>query len=37
MQIKEEKIPKIYLFFEHFILALDDQKCIRYKNIGDPN
>ena len=37
MQIKEEKFPIIYLFFENFILALDDQKLIRYKYVGDPN
>ena len=27
----------IYLFFENFILVIDDQKLIRYKYVGDPN
>ena len=37
MQIKEEKISYKLLIFENFIFALDDQKLIRYKYVGDPN
>ena len=37
MQIKEKKIPIIYLLFENFILALYDEELIRKKLNGDPN
>ena len=36
MQIKEEKMFH-NLIFLNFILALNDQKLIRYKNFGAPN